>query len=256
MLEQRTTHEQCPRCALIGKDRHADNLGVFPDGSKWCFSCGYHKSSDALSLHRIAAQQQKQKDKKDAVTVSLPDDFTVALPEVADKWLKNYGITDAEIAEHKIGWSQSCERLIFPVFGARSSELLMWQGRSFDPSRPKYYTQGFSEKVFHVLGDTDDNEGNICLVEDIISAIKVSRAMPCMPLWGSILSTPRAAILSDLYKGVILWLDADKQEYATKRSIALRPLFERQRVIVTSLDPKCYSTIEILEILEGDINED
>ena len=35
-------YEQCPRCARAGRDSRGDNLGVYADGGKHCFSCGFH----------------------------------------------------------------------------------------------------------------------------------------------------------------------------------------------------------------------
>ena len=44
--------EQCPKCASIGKDRSQDNLAVYPDGSKYCFSCGYFVTSSNIEFKK------------------------------------------------------------------------------------------------------------------------------------------------------------------------------------------------------------
>ena len=37
--------ERCPACASIGRDRSGDNMAVYDDGGKYCFSCGYYENS-------------------------------------------------------------------------------------------------------------------------------------------------------------------------------------------------------------------
>ena len=249
-------HERCPQCAQLGKDIAKDNLGVWKDGHKYCFSCGWKDNGPGLSLERLMARHQqiklledKRENKKNGRVVSLPDDFTVDIPQTALEWLKSYEITDAEIEENWIGWSPQHERLIFPVFD-KWNNLLMYSGRDFSArdGRPKYHTEGFPEKVFHVLND--DGDDCVCIVEDIVSAVKVSRVVPAMPLWGSILSTKRMITLSDIFKVLIIWLDHDKQEYALKQSIKARPFFDDVKVIGTDHDPKVFCTSNIKEILD------
>ena len=36
--------ERCPACASIGRDRSGDNLAIYDDGGKYCFSCGYYEN--------------------------------------------------------------------------------------------------------------------------------------------------------------------------------------------------------------------
>ena len=39
--------EQCPKCSEEGRDRHGDNLAIYDDGSKYCFSCSYSESGNS-----------------------------------------------------------------------------------------------------------------------------------------------------------------------------------------------------------------
>lgn len=239
-------HEPCPSCRARGKDQAGDNLGIFPDGGKWCISCGYWEAGNTLSLTNLSERfkQQQTSVQKDSL-VSLPNDFTRALPDEITDYLRRYEITDAEIAGNRLGWSPALEMLIFPVYDL-GDRLLMWQGKDFShkPSRPKAYTEGIKEDVFHVLGDPTDSA--LCVVEDIISSIKVSRVMPCMPLWGSVLSTKRILDLAEKHTSLAIWLDHDKQEYSIKRALYARPFFnDNVRVVSTTFDPKVYSTKEI-----------
>ena len=248
-------HSACPRCVELGRDTSKDNLGTWPDGHQFCFSCGWRNNPTNSNIDQLSARLRsktniKNNNKNNDATVDLPSDFTVNLPEIALNWLRRYEITDAEIDMNWMGWSQQYERLIFPVFD-RDGHLLMYQGRRFREflsDKPKYHTEGFPEKIFHILGDSGGK--SLCIVEDLVSAIKVARVMPCMPLWGSMISTPRLTRLSDLFTNLVVWLDNDKQEYAIKRGVAAQPFFfGRVSTIITDEDPKVYSTQQIQEIL-------
>ena len=242
-------HEPCPLCVKAGKDSSGDNLGRYSDGSAYCFSCCYSEKPNSLNLDQLVTklgqshgEVKPSKDKKNG-SVALPDDFTSSLPQEAITWLKGYSITDAEIEQNRIGWSQQRERIIFPVYD-KYHNLLMWQGRSLRKDRPKCHTEGLAEKTYHVLGDPDDPR--ICVVEDIISAIKVSRVLPAMPLWGSVLSTKRIITLSEWFQKLLIWLDYDKTDYAVKRGVYARQFFDDNvQVIPSVLDPKFYNAEQI-----------
>ena len=42
--------EQCPTCAMRGKDTSKDNLAVYSDGQTHCFSCGTHSRGGKEAL--------------------------------------------------------------------------------------------------------------------------------------------------------------------------------------------------------------
>ena len=48
--------ERCPACASIGRDRSGDNLAIYDDGGKYCFSCGYYENGidPRLARHLLA----------------------------------------------------------------------------------------------------------------------------------------------------------------------------------------------------------
>jgi Zn ribbon nucleic-acid-binding protein len=236
------THEGCPKCGS------KDNLGVWEDGHKWCFGCGYFVPRDGVALNEIENRILKHHKKKNKYhDLTLPADFTRDLPVVARQWLNKYGITQQEIQQYGFGWSQLHERLIFPAFDNDGS-LSFYQGRAFSdtPDKPRYSTQGYGEDVFHFVGSPSLS---VVLTEDVISAIKVSRQAYSMPLWGSHISTERALRLSRLVKEVKIWLDKDKAQYAIRAKDRILPYFQSVQVIISELDPKEYSNESICEFL-------
>lgn len=40
-------HQQCPQCHSEGKDNSGDNLAIYDDNSKYCFSCGYSEKGES-----------------------------------------------------------------------------------------------------------------------------------------------------------------------------------------------------------------
>ena len=106
-----------------------------------------------------------------------------------------------------------------------------------DKRTPKWDTHGNSGDVFHILGDADRSRDIIVLVEDIVSAIKVSRYVPCMPLFGSevIRRLPRLARIT---KALLIWLDPDKTTYAIRAAGKAAFFFEAVQTVLTAHDPK------------------
>lgn len=230
-------HEPCPRCRDRGSDRSGNNLGVYSD-HLYCFSCGYWKSTKS----GFQTLESVQKEEKQNASDSLPNDFSINIRVDALAWIKQYGITQKELDKNHIGWSDEKEFLIFPVLDMEGG-LIMWQGRYFGTNQkfPKYITKGYKRDVYHVLGS-----GNPCvLVEDLISAIKVSRVTSAMPLWGSSILSKQCFILSRRFESLTIWLDPDKYNEAIKFSNRAGLFFNEVHVVLSEKDPKEHSDEEI-----------
>ena len=250
-------HEECPACREVGQDSRRDNLGVWKDGSKYCFKCGFYVGAGVgLNIESLMQRVHKKKKDNDSPSIALPYDFTYDLPGIALEWIRKYGITDQEIQQNHFGWSNKYESLVLPVFDCFGN-LLMYQNRFFGEGAKRYFTSGQPDLIYHVLGSGAHNDSVVC-VEDLLSAIKVSRVAQAMPLWGSTLSMQRLRTLGERlvhsglasptglpFTNLVIWLDKDKAGYAIKRAQAAKPFFDDVRVIVTDLDPKQYSTEEI-----------
>lgn len=238
--------ERCPKCAERGRDSKGDNLAIYDD-HKYCFSCGF---AEFPTWKEKLKTQMAQRAVDPLILVNegldFPADFTNDIPQEPLTWLRKYGITDLEIKENRIGWSEDKQYLIYPVFD--EDRLLMWQGRYFggNKDRPRYFTKGKPRDILHILGQR--NRATIILVEDLISAIKVSRVYPSMPLWGSDVSIDTFRRLARQFSSVGVWLDSDK--YIESVKLALRGALWANTFTVKSLvDPKEYSNKEIVELV-------
>lgn len=244
-------HEPCPRCRQNGNDRRGNNLGVYTD-HVYCFACGYSRKTKFpfIASKRQSVDQQRntvseQSSKNVLHRPILPSDTVLSLPSVALDWVKQYGITDREIAVNKLGWSDNgitvrgqpykpC--LVFPVFDGEGS-VLMYQCRYFgtDKAQPKYVTRGNPNDILHILGN---DSSTITVTEDLLSAIKVSRYGTSMPIWGSYIQDQVAVRLSKRYSYLNIWLDYDKTKEAHKMQRRLSLYFREVKVISTFKDPK------------------
>lgn len=133
--------------------------------------------------------------------------------------------------------------------------IMGWSSRNFSTdAKVKATSHGKIHEDINILDKIaykqSDVKNKIVLVEDYISAIKVSQIMPVMALYGCTVSLETLQALSKRFKGVILWLDSDKLDNA--RKIALRAALSglTGQVLYTELDPKCYSANDINAFLE------
>lgn len=238
-------HFPCPKC------KSKDNVYRWADGHEWCFGgCGYYKLA-TLTKERVCALLKERSElalNPDLPTnvKPYPEDAGRVIKDPGLTWIKSYGITDEEIATNNILWSVNEQQLIFPIFPDPTTwELAAWQARNFFPFRKKYHTEGAIDDVLIVLGLTKHENPAIVLVEDMISAIKVSRFHRAMPLFGSSLSRSRLVRLRYFTTHLKFWLDSDKLGTAMKLSKAATMCGMDTRVIHTELDPKCLSNSEI-----------
>ena len=240
-------HEQCPRCAQVGRDMSQDNLAVYEDGHAYCFACQYHRPATLLLRAKALIQEPEI---KAAPELNFPKDYTTDLPQAPMAWLRSYMISTWEIEKWKIGWSESLSSLIYPVFG-EEGQLVAWQERDFSDrgKRAKYLTHGPITGTITLTGTDKKNHNVLIVTEDLLSAIKVGRCYQTMPLWGCNLPMETVRKLSKRFEGLGIWLDKDKSTEAlitALRASQFMPSF----VVHSSLDPKEYNTEMIAEFVD------
>jgi hypothetical protein len=89
----------------------------------------------------------------------------------------------------------------------------------------------------------------LVVVEDYLSAIRVSEWMDCMPLFGSHLDKKTAVRLATMYNDIYLWLDPDKAAQAMKFKKEYEAIFDNFHVILSDKDPKEYQPNDIYDYL-------
>jgi len=231
-------YEPCPKCQELGKDTRGDNLGVFDNGHKHCFACGYHFYP---KYYLPTPVTHGNEDKK-----LLPDDFSRDIPSAAWKWLLQYGLPYTYWLE-SCGYSEKEQRLVFKVghplcfsigrLIPSSEEHVAALALSNSTKRRKWYVWGDSHKHCEVIGAGKGRA--IVLVEDLISAHKVGQVNEAIPLFGTVIHPCHIYYLQQANKPVIVWLDKDQQGNNHKLAIRLQGLINQPvSVVVTDKDPK------------------
>lgn len=246
MNDQLSHRERCPQCARWGRDTSRDNLAVYNDGHKYCYSCGYTVHAGIGS--KLAAANELTTSKG----VSLPNDATQDIDFEPLSWLSEYEIYWDEVKEFNIQWSPSRKLLIFPVYGMKD-QLIAWQGRSFGASGPKYFSMGCIHDIWSYFDQhsTKRPKDGIILVEDMLSAIKVSRQYRVMPLFGSNVTRPQLNRMHFLGDNLIFWLDYDKAQESMALALKARQIGFDTGVIISEKDPKDYDNEEINQFVES-----
>lgn len=125
--------------------------------------------------------------------------------------------------------------------------LVMYQGRYFgdNPQYPKYVTKGPVVGTFDIHWCLDGDSKSIVVVEDFISAIKVSRVMNSIPMWGSSFSKAQLKVLSQTFSKLVWWVDPDKQADYPKLVNKVSLYFDEVKCVYSDLDPKYYEKEEV-----------
>lgn len=245
--------EPCPKCVAEGRDKAGDNLGRYNDGGAHCFSCGHHE----WPKHQLKfLTKEVNVDENKAV---LPLDFTREIPARGWKWLLQYGLS-YQYWKPYTGYSEKENRLVFTVGNPTAFSIGRYLGDpkdTDDKGRPmrKWFMWGDGHRYVEVLGNSKTSPC-IVLVEDLISAHKVSQVATCIPLFGT---TIHDVVINKLMKEfndrpVLLWLDADQYSLLAKKVHKLSTFIKWPvRYIHTTKDPKEYSIEEINTILRNEL---
>lgn len=220
-------HIPCPKCGS------KDNLGEYDDHF-YCFGCSYSKKKQDIASIRARLA------KKEETPANFTEmQVTYDIPKEPLRWLLSYGLCVSDIEEAKIAWNAEKQLLVL----ANLPDY--WQGRSFDPeARVKYLSSGKKPIIYYGFDET------CVLVEDIVSAIRVSKAGVCsIPLLGSSIPTEWVRELAGRFKKLIVWLDRDKASNSLRIAREFKQRGLESTSCITELDPKEYSKEEIIEYL-------
>ena len=244
----------CVKCRENGKDKHGDNFATYSDGSGYCWNCGYTRLSD----NAISEFLSKGKCCIPATPplITTPFDCCLDYPKKSIDWINKYTLTLSDMLNNGVLWSESEQRLIFPLWN--NDVLLGWQGRYFgiDKDKKKWYGKGYLQEVYHILfngkvGQASNDAKQLVLTEDIISAIKVSKlGIPAMPLFGVNIKSRWKLLRILRYQEVIIFLDPDMHTKSLLQSKEGVLQGVRNRCILSTKDPKEYSYDELKEILK------
>jgi hypothetical protein len=241
-----------------------------------CMAAGFISDGNrSPSTVMKAIDKLKEPTNQIIANISLPSDFTPMkgkrkdnVPWAAYHWLWGNKLIEDDFKKFNIGWSNIYQRIIFPCYAtayllpseSRATKLLGWIGREpFYSSKktrpaniPKYLTkraEGLKWLHYHVPTKSSEN---IVLVEDCVSAIRVSNATRWHGLAMLTTHIPARLLISLKNMNVWVWLDADAMSQAVKRTASLRALGLNAKFVHTLRDPKHYDNLAIYKILNSE----
>ena len=177
-----------------------------------------------------------------------PDPF---VKNYFETWLMKYGITKEEEEKNEI-FIDINSRLVIPV--TKQGELIYWTSRGSKSNEPKWVNQRAAGRsdIYFIVASSDSfiEPGNVIIVEDIISAIKVGRIYPTIALLGSYIDDKLIYELTKRYQRIIIWLDFDKRGYVIRKLKRFREFGFPTVGIFTQKDPKGYD-MKIIKHLGG-----
>jgi hypothetical protein len=203
-----------------------------------------HRASCGLSGFTGSITFDKSIDKKQFKPKEYPYP-TVALSNTQIKWFSNkYGLFKSEILKNKFRFNPERKSIVMPIFNYLNYDVGVVDRDFFNGRKPKAISYWFNDvtKVHFPRGwDYQQSSGKaipVVIVEDILSAIKVSRYLPCIALLGSHLSDDVVHHLHKFFSKVLISLDDDAINNSLKAKRKYGVLFEDFKIIHTPQDPK------------------
>lgn len=159
------------------------------------------------------------------------------------------GISTSRYIEAGIGWSDSLQRIVIPVYST-DGELLYFQCRAVHKGQlPKYSNPSREKSSLLYMAGWGYSKQRVVVTEDILSCIRVGKHIPAACILGTKTSDEQAGILSQ-FKHVTYWLDNDDAGHRGARAgTAKLRLATHADSIHSQHDPKEYSDREIRQYL-------
>ena len=210
-----------------------DEIGVY--GKCYRAKCGEYEFISSLPTER-----RRREDK-----VFKPSHFTQELIEPPVEVLldlyKQYQLSKADVQSAQIKYSPKRNVLHMPIKDIRGydigSQTKVLNKDTQYPKNMTYYSHD-ATKAHFVWPATGRNYGTIVIVEDILSATKVGKILPCCALLSHTITDDTASLLATNFKTMIVLLDPDatKEAIRIKRKYSL--YFSNLYIIVLEADPK------------------
>ena len=169
--------------------------------------------------------------------------------------MQSFQLTKTDLLHNGALWSDSLDRLIFPFW--IDGELKGYQARSIKKGEKNKWLAKGNIKDLNIIYSGGRSvtqwarETRLFLVEDIISAIKVSKAnkeILAMPLFG--VNFKPLQLVKLQFKEYIIFLDENMHEHSIKKARQMSHYGIHCSIILSKCDPKRY-TYEELKMIIG-----
>lgn len=239
--EDGTVNAICYRCSASGYHRPSGAKYKEAQGSN---SLGYNGNSTSGKPQHYGSRR-----------VSVPASATSRIAEWnirGREWIRKYALTQQELDDNGIRFDTNSNWMYIPV--RNGSSVIGYIRRCFSTSYngPKYITNLSGEPRHICFSTGHPNTGGLCIVEDIISAIKCSRVVDSLALVGTYLSPATINAIKCKYNSFIVFLDDDNRQVRMRQLRIARQLelYGNVRIIKgIGRDPKQLSTSELTSLL-------
>jgi hypothetical protein len=232
------------------------------DGSiiAFCHHCGkkgYYKNKEDYTLPVLNANGRYQyptMENSHVNKIYLPPDIMFKIddwPLPARVWVRKYQITDDEVQKFGLGYSPKLRRVILPIYNEKG--LVLYQARKLfkEDEGSKYNTVMKKGEYIYGYITGEGRSDSCCIVEDLLSGIRVSRFTDVVVLLSTNLNNKVINILSQ-YQEVRIFLDNDNTQVKLKQLQIQRRLelfVGNVRIIRSYKDPKEFDHIELGDLL-------
>lgn len=249
---------QCPFCG--GSSRNRESLSISRTDTGLLYNCyrascpakGFISSNPSEITKHVPQPKRKSRPYTKATTL---------LPEIVSQWLdKSFAISEDTTRAEGWRWNPDEQRIVMPirdsyhhVIGHNSRYWSDLDAGNVGIGGGKSITYWNNPDVakLHVPMATGIS-GNVVLVEDMPSAVRLAQDYNCIALLGTHLTAEMAATLAAMrYDNVIFALDADATAKALKLKNQWSFYFLRTTVLpLPGPDIKDMSILEYNEFLE------
>lgn len=224
--------ETCPACG------HAGKFSVTRESTGLLYNC-YRDSCDTqgfVGSHNVAAKRKNGKPKKQGTLHPYDGELRKLRPWERARFLYYNGLTGKDLDRGRFRWAVRADCYGFPIMDRHGFERGVTL-RRYDGREPKALTR------MHTQGPTiswypGPCEDRIVLVEDQVSALKVSRYCTAVALLGTRMDDSAAHEIASAKASVAIALDADAINTAHKLRGWYGLLFKGCEVIRLDADPK------------------
>lgn len=207
----------------------SDGLAIYNNGS-YCFACKELKNRKTLLDNR---QSLKNAPFAGVFTNLLKDEI---------EYLSQFELTNQDIIDYNITHEVLSNRICF----AYNKEAFWLRSLT---NQPKWLYKGIDKSSYVWLYQHHYPNDKVCIVEDVISAIKVSKFMDCICLGGTNINESILEILNT-YNCVYLFLDGDVAGRNAKELIRNKTkLIIDVFTVRNTKDPKTYTYNELERFL-------
>ena len=240
-------------------------ISNMPEGYRcYCFRCKESSfEAKVLSLAERVALTKAQREADANVNRQVMPSPLVPWeqwPAEAMLWFLKAGLDGTDASLMGAGYHVATRRVVLPLLycplNGPPEPTGVWQARAvFPQQKPKYLTSKGPRGVgLYYFGTGWPSK--VVVVEDILSAWKVSRADPkvaAVPLTGTTMHDEHLALLLKIDMPTLVWLDGDAPgRSAAKKVISRLRVFDVQvRDVCTESDPKLHSLEAIRSLLQG-----